>query len=75
MITVPDYVTTQQRIDIRNQKDIQLWCRRFNCTKEQLLYCVMKVGNSPQSVGDFWHMNKDRLETYFQLIWEEIKMN
>jgi len=70
-----NYKSTQPKIDIRNQQQLQHWCNELDCNKEQLLYCVMKVGNSSRAVGDFWYMNKDRLEKFFQQIWEETKMN
>jgi len=68
-------VSTQHRIDTNNQQQLQQWCNKLDCKPEHLLYCVMKVGNSSQAVGDFWYMNKDRLEMFFQQIWEEVRMN
>jgi hypothetical protein len=64
---------TQEKINIHSQADVHRWCQRLNCSKEQLTYCIMKVGNSPRAVEDFWQMNKDRLQAFFHIIWQEVK--
>lgn len=73
--TLTHTVSTPRKIDIQNPEELNRWCQRLECNREQLLYCVMKVGNSPGAVTDFLHMNKDRLEQFFQLLWDEIKIN
>ncbi len=66
-------VSSQEKIDLHNQSDVTRWCQRLNCSKDQLTYCIMKVGNSSRSVEDFWQMNRDRLQTFFHIIWQEVK--
>lgn len=63
--------STQQKIDLHNTEDVAYWCQHLDCNKEQLIYCVMKVGNSSHAVRDFWQMNKDRLQRFFHLIWND----
>lgn len=41
------------RINIHEDYEVQYWTRRFNCTKEQLIEAVTKVGVSVQAVEDF----------------------
>ena len=65
---------TQEKIDIHSQGDIDYWCQRLNCSKEQLIYCIMKVGNSGRAVEDFWQMNQDRFQAFFHMIWQEVKI-
>ncbi len=75
MLATLTHPMSTPRIDIHDQEEIRRWCNTLDCNREQLLYCVMKVGNSPAAVTDFLHMNKDRLEQFFQLLWNEVKMN
>jgi hypothetical protein len=65
---------TQEKIDIHSPEDIDYWCGRLNCSKEQLIYCIMKVGNSARSVEDYWQMNRDRFQAFFHMIWQEVKI-
>jgi hypothetical protein len=72
MITTYTLSGTQEKIDLLCQTDVDRWCKRLNCSKEQLTYCVMKVGHSPKAVECFWQMNRDRLQTFFHMIWKEV---
>jgi hypothetical protein len=67
--------STHGKIDIHCQSDVNRWCQRLSCSKEQLTYCIMKVGNSSGAVEDFWQMNRDRLQAFFHIIWQEVKFN
>ncbi|ASS50314.1 MAG: hypothetical protein A3D31_12160 [Candidatus Fluviicola riflensis] len=59
------------KIDLHSMQDVDYWCQQLNCDKNQLAYCIMKVGNSPGAVENFWQMNQDRLRKFFHLIWNE----
>lgn len=59
------------KIDLHSIQDVDYWCRQLDCDKNQLTYCVMKVGNSSGAVENFWQMNQDRLRNFFHLIWNE----
>jgi hypothetical protein len=75
MISTTLHSTTifQEKIDVHSQIEVGHWCQRLNCSKEQLTYCIMKVGNSSRAVEDFWQMNRDRLQAFFHIIWQEAK--
>lgn len=75
MIATLPHPSTPSKINTHDQEEIMRWCSSLNCNREQLLYCVMKVGNSPAAVTDYLYMNKDRLEQFFQLLWEEVRIN
>ena len=41
--------------------DMDSWCKKLECTEEQLQFCIHRVGTSWISVEAFWVMNKDRI--------------
>lgn len=48
-------------IDLRDQKDIDYWCRKLECSEHILRLCLNKVGRSRKSVEAYLHMNRDWL--------------
>ncbi len=72
MTTTFDTLTSAPgKIDLQSMQDVDFWCHQLDCDKDQLMYCVMKVGNSSGAVENFWQMNQDRLRKFFHLIWNE----
>jgi len=44
---------TQANISIHNESEIKQWMAGFNCTREDLIYAVNKIGTSSFKVGAY----------------------
>ena len=51
----------KQYLDI-NEVNFEDWCTKLNCSKDQLLFCIERVGTSWISVEAYFSMNQDRIK-------------
>lgn len=57
-------LTEKQRVDIHSRASIELWISKLNCTEEELLYCISKVGSSIIAIESYLHMNRNLLHIW-----------
>jgi len=46
------------RIEISNEQMIEYWTEKLQCTRFDLIYAVIQVGNSAKAVDAFLEMNR-----------------
>lgn len=49
------------RLDFSDQDLVLKVCRKFDCSEEELKYCLSQVGSSLTSIEAFWAMNADNI--------------
>ena len=42
----------RQSIDLRNDADIEFWCRKLQCSEVELRLAVAEVGQAPLTVAE-----------------------
>ncbi|WP_430405785.1 DUF3606 domain-containing protein [Fluviicola sp.] len=52
------------RVDIHSKVNITYWSSELNCSEEELLYCISKVGSSITAIESYLHMNKSLLQVW-----------
>jgi hypothetical protein len=52
------------RVDIHSKTNISHWSSELNCSEEELLYCISKVGSSISAIESYLHMNKSLLQLW-----------
>lgn len=52
------------RVDIHSKTNISHWSSELNCSEEELLYCISKVGSSITAIESYLHMNKSLLQLW-----------
>lgn len=57
---------TNEFIDIEDSILVQECAQKLECTIDELLYCVTKVGKSLKSIELYLEMNRDIIEIYIQ---------
>ena len=57
---------TYEFIDIENNNHVLECAQNLDCTIDELLYCVSKVGKSLKSIELYLEMNRDIIEIYIQ---------
>jgi hypothetical protein len=53
-------------IDPEKKDQIRLYSKQLDCTVDEFLYCVSKVGKSLKAVQLFLEMNRDNIEAIVQ---------
>lgn len=51
-----------ETVDVSDQQDIARWCRIFHCDKEDLLFAVRIIGDSPKLVNEILELNRRKHE-------------
>lgn len=51
-----------ETVDISNDQDIERWCKIFHCDKEDLLFAVRIIGDSPKLVNEILELNRRKHE-------------
>ena len=47
-------------VNVNEEYEVPGWCKRFDCTREQLVWAVQKVGASARDVEDaLWRVKHD----------------
>jgi hypothetical protein len=52
------------RVDIHNSSSIEVWSNNLQCSREELLYCISKVGSSIMAIESYLHMNRSLLKAW-----------
>lgn len=52
----------KSKVDVCCPENVQECCNKLDCTKEQLFYCIGRVGKELQTIETYWSMNKDILK-------------
>ncbi len=45
-----------------SEVNLDAWCAKLDCSKDQILFCIERVGTSWISVEAFYSMNEDRIK-------------
>ncbi|WP_026881332.1 DUF3606 domain-containing protein [Clostridium akagii] len=45
------------KIDIFDGEELKFWCKKFNCTEDELIYVVNRVGISANKVEEYFIEN------------------
>ncbi len=52
------------KVDIHSKENLSYWSNRLNCSQDELLYCISKVGSSIHSIESYLEMNKNLLDKW-----------
>jgi len=55
-LTEPEWINNIIRLD--NNVEIAFWCKVLNCTKENLIFAISRIGHSPKRVNYFLQLNR-----------------
>lgn len=64
MFALMNRITEKQRVDVHSKASIDNWCLKLNCSEDELLYCISKVGSSVIAIESYLHMNRSLLQLW-----------
>lgn len=60
------FLTDKPRVNIQDEKSIELWTQELGFSKEELFYCISKVGSSIAAIKKFKETSDQLLVTWMK---------
>jgi hypothetical protein len=64
LFEMPHDLISKPRVDIHSKTNVSYWSSELECSEEELLYCISKVGSSINAIESYLHMNKSLLQIW-----------